>query len=110
MVPWRSHLSQDISPPSSARDPPSVASHIMFFKASEDRDILIFNGPDVFHGILATLYCNNRPLLSEGIFILLMESISVKQIDQAEKLLWNFCPQIAQLYDERHGTANFLWT
>lgn len=66
---------QDISPPSSTRHPRSVASHRMFFKASEYRDLLIFCGPVVFHGILATLYYNHFLQLSEAIFILLMESI-----------------------------------
>ncbi|KAL7404230.1 hypothetical protein ABVT39_011719 [Epinephelus coioides] len=97
---------QDISPPSSTRYPRSVASHRMFFKASEHRDLLIFYGPVVFCGILATLYYNHFLLLSEAIFILLMESISVEQIDHAEKLLWNFCSQMANLYGERYETAN----
>lgn len=35
-----------------------------------------------------------------------MESISVEQIDHAEKLLWNFCSQMANLYGERYETAN----
>ncbi|KAK7880001.1 hypothetical protein WMY93_033332 [Mugilogobius chulae] len=97
---------QDISPPSSTRYPRSVASHRMFFKASEYRDILIFFGPIVFRGILQTLYYNHFLLLSEAIFILLMESISPEQIDHAEKLLWNFCSQMANLYGERYETAN----
>jgi len=78
----------------------------MFFKASEYRDILIFYGPVVFRGILATLYYQHFLLLSEAIFILLMESISVEQIDHAEKLLWNFCSQMANLYGEQYETAN----
>lgn len=97
---------QDISPPSSTRYPRLVTSHRMFFKASEYRDILIFYGPVVFRGILATLYYKHFLLLSEAIFILLMESISVEQIDHAEKLLWNFCSQMANLYGERYETAN----
>ncbi|KAJ7999901.1 hypothetical protein DPEC_G00199220 [Dallia pectoralis] len=84
---------QDISPPSSTRYPRSVASHRMFFKASEYRDILIFYGPVVFRGILATLYYKYFLLLSEAILIFLMESISVEQIDHAEKLLWSFVPK-----------------
>ncbi|XP_041916006.1 uncharacterized protein LOC121680620 isoform X3 [Alosa sapidissima] len=97
---------QGISPPSSIRYPRSVASHRMFFKASEYRDLLIFYGPVVFRGILATLYYNHFLLLSEAIFILLMESISFEQIDHAEKLLWNFCSQMADLYGVRYQTAN----
>lgn len=97
---------QDISPPSSTRYPRSVASHKMFFKASEYQDILIFFGPVVFRCILATLYYNHFLLLSEAIFSLLMESISVQQIGHAEKLLWNFTSQIGHLYGERYQTAN----
>lgn len=88
---------QDISPPSSTRYPWSVASHRMFFKASEYWDILIFFGPVVFRGILATLYYNHFLLLREAIFILLMESVLVDQIDHAEKLLWNFTSLIGHL-------------
>lgn len=44
--------------------------------------------------------------LSESVFILLMDSISDKQIDHAEKLLLNFFSQIADLYGERYQTAN----
>ena len=90
---------QDISPPFSTRYPPSVASHRMFFKASEYRDLLIFYGPVVFHGILAILFYNHFLLLTEAIFILLMESISIEQIDHAENLLC-ICSQMANLYGE----------
>ncbi|XP_070408783.1 uncharacterized protein [Nothobranchius furzeri] len=97
---------QDISPPSSIRYPRSVTSHRMFFKASEFRALLLYYGPVVFRGILATLYYNHFLLLSEAIFILLMESISFEQIHHAERLLWNFCSQIATLYGDRYETAN----
>ncbi|XP_056462598.1 uncharacterized protein LOC130402460 [Gadus chalcogrammus] len=97
---------KDLSPPSLTRYPRSVLSHRMFFKASEYRDILLFYGPVVFRGILATAYYNHFLLLSEAIFILLMESISVEMVDHAEKLLWNFCSQMCDLYGERYLTAN----
>lgn len=97
---------QDICSPSSTRYPRSVASHRMFFKASEYRGLLIFYGPVVFRGIIATLYYNHFLLLSEAIFILLIDSISFEQIDHAEKLLWNFCSQMANLYGERFETTN----
>ena len=71
----------------------------MFFKASEYRDLLIFYGPVVFHGILAILFYNHFLLLTEAIFILLMESISIEQIDHAENLLC-ICSQMANLYGE----------
>lgn len=57
----------------------------MFSKASENRPILLSFGPVVFWGILAGLYSNRFLLLSEAIFILLMESITRAQIDHAEK-------------------------
>ncbi len=88
------------------RYPLSVASHKVFFKASEYRNILIFFWPVVFHGILAAFYCNHFILLNEAISVLLMESISVKQIGHAEKLLWNFTSQTGHLYGEPYQTAN----
>lgn len=97
---------KEIRPPFMIRFPRSVSSHRMFFKASEYRSILLFFGPVVFRGILAGLYYNHFLLLSEAIFILLMESITPAQIDHAEKLLWNFCSQMSGLYGERYMTAN----
>lgn len=102
---------QDISPPSSTRYPWSVASHRVFFKASHYRDLLVFYGPVVFHGILATLYYNHVLLLSEAIFILLMDSISVEQINHAEKLLWNCCSQMICLgLNYMEHLVNLNWT
>ena len=97
---------KEIRPPFLIRFPRSVSSHRMFFKASEYRSILLFFGPVVFRGILAGLYYSHFLLLSEAIFILMMESISPAQIDHAEKLLWNFCSQMSGLYGERYMTAN----
>lgn len=97
---------KEIQPPFFIRFLRSVASHRMFFKASEYRSILLFFGPVVFRDILAGLYYNHFLLLSEAIFILLMESITPAQIDHAEKLLWNFCSQMSGLYGERYMTAN----
>jgi hypothetical protein len=98
---------KDILPPSyPTRCPRSATSHRIFFKASEYRSLLLFFGPVVFRGLLYALYYNHFLLLSEAVFILLMDSISVKQIDHPEKLLLNFCSQIADLYGERYQTAN----
>lgn len=96
----------EIQPPSLTRYPRSVSSHRMYFKASEYRSILLFFGPVVFRGILGGLYYNHFLLLSEAIFILLMESVTRAQIDHAEKLLWNFCSQMGGLYGERYLTIN----
>lgn len=97
---------KEIRPPFFITFPRSVSSHRMFFKASEYRSILLFFGPVVFWGILAGPYFNHFLLLSEAIFILMMESITPAQIDHAEKLLWNFCSQMSGLYGERYMTAN----
>lgn len=80
-----------------------------FFKASEYRDLLLFYGPIVFRGILESVYYNHFLLLSEAVFILLMESISVEQVDHAEKLLWNFCSQFGDLYGERYKLQMFTF-
>lgn len=97
----------EIHPPSTVtRHPRSVSSHRMYFKASEYRSLLLFFGPVVFYGILGAIYYNHFLLLSEAIYILLMESITKEQIDHAEKLLWNFCSQMGPLYGKRYETAN----
>ncbi|KAM3613128.1 uncharacterized protein V6R79_020974 [Siganus canaliculatus] len=97
---------REIQPPFFIRFPRSLTSHRMFFKASEYRSILLYFGPVVFRGILAGPYYNHFLLLSEAVFILLMECITPAQIDHAEKLLWNFCSQMSGLYGERYMTAN----
>ena len=78
----------------------------MFFKASEYWALFIVFGAVVIRVVLGTLYYSHFLLLSEAVFILLMDSISIQQIDHAEKLLWNFCSQISTLDGERYQTAN----
>lgn len=96
----------EIQPPFKTRFPRSVSVHRMYYKASEYRCMLLFFGPVVFRGILANLYYNHFLLLSEAMFILLLDSITFAQIDHAEKLLWKFCSQMNELYGDRYLTAN----
>ena len=96
-----------IKPPDTiSRCPRSIEGHRKYFKASELRSFLLFYGPAVLFNILPTVYYEHFLLLSEAIFILLKESISIDELAHAERLLFHFCIMFEPLYGKRYQTAN----
>lgn len=97
-----------IKPPNNiSRVPRSIENHRKYFKASELRSFLLFYGPAVLYNILPKPYYEHFLLLSEAIFILLLESISERQLEHAERLLLHFCILFEGYYGLRFQTANF---
>ena len=97
-----------IKPPKNiSRVPRSIENHRKYFKASELRSFLLFYGPAVLYNILPKLYYEYFLLLSEVIFILLLESISKRQLEHAERLLLHFCILFEDYYGLRFQTENF---
>lgn len=97
-----------IKPPNNiSRIPRSIENHRKYFKASELRSFLLFYGPAVLYNILPKPYYEHFLLLSEAIFILLLESIRERQIAHAERLLLHFCILFDGYYGLRFQTANF---
>ena len=77
-----------IKPPNNIwRFPKSIENHWKYFKASELCFFWLFSGPAVLYASL------HKPsyghLLREAVFILLQESVSEKQLQQAECLLFH---------------------
>ena len=68
--------------------------------------MVLFCGLPVLHGILADEYFQHFALLSESVFILLLDSISEEQLVHAERMLFHFCLMMGPLYGERYETAN----
>ena len=95
------------SPNNISRVPRSIENHRKYFKASELRSFLLFYGPAVLYNILPKPYYEHFLLLSEAIFILLLDSISETQLEHAERLLFHFCILFEGYYGLRFQTANF---
>lgn len=69
--------------------------------------IFLFYGPAVLYGILPKPYYEHFLLLNEGIFILLLDSISETQLQLAKRLLFHFCILFEGYYGVRLQTVNF---
>ncbi|XP_070537248.1 uncharacterized protein [Ptychodera flava] len=98
---------EEIHPPNEiSRCPRSLEGHRKYWKASEVRSFLLYYGLAVLFGILPDTYYQHFALLSEAIFILIQESISVEQLELTDNLLQHFCLLFAGLYGERYMTHN----
>lgn len=89
-----------------SRCPRALEFHLKYYKASELRSFLLFCGLPVLHGILPDEYFQHFALLSESVFILLLDSISEEQLVHAERMLFHFCLMMGPLYGERYEPAN----
>ncbi|XP_070551310.1 uncharacterized protein [Ptychodera flava] len=97
----------EIQPPNEiTRCPRSIETHRKYWKASEIRSFLMYYGMAVLFGILPQMYYEHFVLLSQGIFILALESISDDQLHQADYLLRRFCLEFPILYGERYMSHN----
>ena len=97
-----------IKPPNNiTRMPRSISQNFKFWKASEFRAFLLFYGPIVLRGILDVDYYEHFMLLSEGIYILLKDSIEEEEIYFVQQLFYKFCLKFPYLYDgNRYCTMN----
>ena len=88
------------------RLPRSVSQHLKYWKASELRSFLLFYGLPSLYGLLADNYFSHYTLFVHAIFLLLQESISEADLQEAEKLLDGFCKSFSSLYHDRFYTLN----
>ena len=95
-----------IKPPLNIQRLPRSLEDLKYWKASELRNFLLFYGPVILRHILKPKYYTHFLLLSEGIFILLSQSISVRDIERSENLLEQFVAEFENLYSERYMTLN----
>lgn len=66
----------------------------------------MFYGPTVLRDILLNEHYTHFIFLSEAIFILRGESITLHELDHAEKLLQHFCFMLSAMYPEGKETIN----
>ncbi|XP_028408833.1 uncharacterized protein LOC114531425 [Dendronephthya gigantea] len=98
---------RQISPTSEIkRLPRSIEEHVKYWKASELRSFLLYYGLPVLYGILPDNYFNHYALFVQALYILLKDSISDAELNEAERLIYNFCKSFSLLYAERFYTLN----
>ena len=88
------------------RLPRSISEYLKYWKANELRSFLLYYGIPSLYGILSTEYFEHYVLFSHAIFLLLKDSISEEDLNQAEKNLETFCKYFQALYPKRYYTLN----
>ena len=88
------------------RLPRSVADHLKYWKASELRSFLLYYGLPTLYGLLSDNYFAHYTLFVHAIYILLQDSISEADLQEADRLLDGFCKSFSTLYEERFYTLN----
>ena len=86
--------------------PAKIETERQNWKASEFRSFLLFYEPIVLRDILSYEHYAHFVFLSEAIFVLLGESITLRELDHAEKLLLHFCLMFSALYSKGKETIN----
>lgn len=76
------------------------------FKASEFRSMLLFYFPICLPGCVQNVYVKHVRLLSAAVYILLKESITTKEIDEAEGMLFQFVVQHQKLFGKENIVTN----
>ena len=70
------------------------------------RSFFLFYGVPCLYGILPSEYLEHYSLLVHAIYLLLQESISETDLDQAERCLQTFSKYFDRLYSQRFCTLN----
>ena len=88
------------------RLPRSISEHLKYWKASELLSFLLFYGLPTLYGLLPDNYFSHYSLFVNAIFLLLQESISEADLQEADRLLDGFCKSFSNLYQLRFYTLN----
>jgi hypothetical protein len=67
---------------------------------------LVFYSVPVLHGLLPNEYFQHHLLLVEAVVLLSKVSVSPKEVDHAERVLFHYCSMYAALYGEANMTMN----
>ncbi|XP_066925533.1 uncharacterized protein [Clytia hemisphaerica] len=89
-----------------SRIPRNIEHDFKHFKGSEFRTFLLFYSAPILYNFLPDEYFQHYILLVESIFLLLKESISPIDLQNADKMLRHFCCRIPRLYGYRYQTYN----
>lgn len=95
-----------LKPPKEITRTPRSLSTIKYWKASEWRHWLLYYSPILLNGILPNMFYNHLCLLVSAMFILLQQSISLRDIQTAKTKLILFVIQMEQLYGLQHVSYN----
>ncbi|XP_062568275.1 uncharacterized protein LOC134230464 [Saccostrea cucullata] len=95
-----------LKPPFEITRRPRTLSTRRFWKASEWRAFLLFYSMIVLPGVLPQQYVNHFFLLVFGIYTLLQSSVTLREIDLAERALRKFVFQVQTLYGVEHMSFN----
>jgi len=79
------------------RLPRSISEHLTYWKASELRSFLLFYGLPTLYGLLPDNYFSHYTLFVHATFLLLQESISEADLQEADRLLDGFCKSFTSL-------------
>ena len=96
-----------LKPPYFIRRAPRSLNDLKYWKASEFRSFLLFYGPVILSDILSHSYYSHFLLLSEAVYLILQETITLEEVNLAENLLEKFLATFGTLYDKRFMTLNF---
>ena len=88
------------------RLPRDLEKHYQHFKAAEYQAFLLYYGIPCLKGYLKEDYLHHFALLSEGIHILLCDTINSQDISRAEILLDEFYEKFAPLYGQSNCGLN----
>ena len=88
------------------RLPHSIADHLKYWKASELCSFPIYYGLPTLYGLLPDNYFAHYTLFVHAISILLQDSISEADLQEANRLLDGFCKSFSTLCEERFYTLN----
>ena len=80
--------------------PRFIADHLKYWKARELRSFLLYYGLPTLYGLLPDNYFAHYTLFVQAIYILLQDSISEADLQDADRLLDGFCKSFSTLYEE----------
>ncbi len=101
-----SYLLYQSPPHDFSRAPRSIEKHRRFWKASEQRNFLLYYSLPILSSILPPLYFHHYSLLVCAMHILLQSKLTEIQIQAAEVMLFDYYKLLPELYGEKSCTLN----
>ena len=80
--------------------------NLCYWKASLGRNFFLYIILPVLRGLLPDAYFDNLCMLVEGVSLLNSASISVSNLDRADRPLFQFCKDFQRLFGVRHMSLN----
>lgn len=87
-----------IRPNSEVTRKPRSLQYISTFKASEFRSMLLFYFPVCLSGLVSDVIVRHVRILSSATYMLLQSTVTVREIDEAERMLSHFVTQHQRLF------------